>query len=75
MARLMKISDAPERLSFAIEQSSADRMSKLEQIQGHLVDSYGVEVTEGVTYWTPAIADRTASTLAPRSVPSVAALL
>jgi hypothetical protein len=39
VARLMKISDAPERLSFAIEQSSADRMRELEKIQGHLWSS------------------------------------
>ncbi len=39
IARFMNISPDPERLAFAIEQSSADRMRALEKKQGHLWSS------------------------------------
>ena len=39
IARFMNISPDPERLAFAIERSSADRMRELEKKQGHLWSS------------------------------------
>jgi len=39
IARFMEISPDPERLAFAIKQSSADRMRELEKKQGHLWSS------------------------------------
>jgi hypothetical protein len=39
VASFMGISPAPERLAFAIEQSSADRMREMEKKQGHLWSS------------------------------------
>jgi hypothetical protein len=39
IASFMGISPDPERLAFAIEQSSADRMREMEKKQGHLWSS------------------------------------